>query len=148
MLSNCGAGEDSWGFLGQQGDQTSPSQRKSALNTHCKEWCWSWSSNTLATWCKELTHWKRPWCWARLKAKEGGGWGWYGSMASQTQWTWTWANSRSEGGTGRPAVLQSMSLQRVRHDLVTEQQQIVELYVTLFCIFQVSCKCVINITLS
>ena len=29
---------------------------------------WSWSSNTLATWCEELTHWKRPWCWERLKA--------------------------------------------------------------------------------
>ena len=26
------------------------------------------NSNTLATWCKELTHWKRPWCWERLKA--------------------------------------------------------------------------------
>ena len=22
----------------------------------------------LAAWCKELTHWKRPWCWKRLKA--------------------------------------------------------------------------------
>ena len=31
-------------------------------------WCWSWSSNTLVTWCEELTHWKRPWCWERLKA--------------------------------------------------------------------------------
>ena len=29
---------------------------------------WSWNSYTLATWCKELTHWKRPWCWERLKA--------------------------------------------------------------------------------
>ena len=26
----------------------------------------------LATWCKELTYWKRPWCWERLKA--GGEW--------------------------------------------------------------------------
>ena len=27
-----------------------------------------------ATWCKEPTHWKRFWCWERLKAKgEGGG---------------------------------------------------------------------------
>ena len=26
-------------------------------------WCWSWSSNTLATWCEEVTHWKRTWCW-------------------------------------------------------------------------------------
>ena len=31
--------------------------------------CWSWSSNTLATWCKDPTHWKRPWCWARLRAE-------------------------------------------------------------------------------
>ena len=30
----------------------------------------NWNSNTLATWCKELTHLKRPWCWERLE--EGG----------------------------------------------------------------------------
>ena len=45
------------------------------------EWWWSWSSNTLATWCEELTHWKRPWCFERLKAGgegEHGGWdGWW-----------------------------------------------------------------------
>ena len=45
------------------------SQRKSILNTHWKDWCWSWSSNTLATWCSsEPTHWKRPWCQERLRA--------------------------------------------------------------------------------
>ena len=33
-----------------------------------KDWCWSWNSNTLATWFEELTHWKRPWCWERLRA--------------------------------------------------------------------------------
>ena len=49
-------------------DQTSQSLRKSTLNIHWKDWCWSWSSNILATWCKEPTHWKRPWCWERLKA--------------------------------------------------------------------------------
>ena len=27
-----------------------------------------WNSNTLATWCDELPHLKRPWCWERLKA--------------------------------------------------------------------------------
>ena len=54
--------------LGLQGDQTNQSQRKSVLNILWKSWCWSWSSNTLATWCKELSHWKRPWCWQRLKA--------------------------------------------------------------------------------
>ena len=43
-------------------------RKKSVLSDHWKDWCWSWSSNTLATWCKELTHLKRPWCWERLKA--------------------------------------------------------------------------------
>ena len=40
-----------------------------ALNgrTHWKDWCWSWSTNSLATWCKELTPWKRSWCWERSK---------------------------------------------------------------------------------
>ena len=41
------------------------------LNMHWKDWCWSWSSNTLATRCKELTHWKRSWRWERLRAEEG-----------------------------------------------------------------------------
>ena len=47
-----------------------------------------WSSNTLATWCKEPTHWKRPWCWVRLKAREGSNRGWVGWVVSLTQWTW------------------------------------------------------------
>ena len=42
------------------------------LNIHWEGWCWSWSSNTLAAWCKEPTHWKRRWCWERLKAKGEG----------------------------------------------------------------------------
>ena len=42
-------------------------ERKSVVNIHWKDWCWSWSSNTLATWCEELTHWRRSWCWERLK---------------------------------------------------------------------------------
>ena len=50
MVLNCGVGEDSWESLGLQGDPTSPFWRKSVLNIHWKDWCWSWSSNTLATW--------------------------------------------------------------------------------------------------
>ena len=51
---------------------------------------------TLATWCEKLTHWKRPWCWERLKAGgEGDDRGWDGWMASPTQWTWVWVNSSS-----------------------------------------------------
>ena len=79
------AGEDSWQSLGEQEDQTNQSQRDSTLNTHWKNWCWS--SITLATWCKELTHLKRPWCWERLKAGgEGDDRGWDGWMASPTWW--------------------------------------------------------------
>ena len=63
-------------------------------NQYNQYWCWSWSSNTLVTWCKELTHWKRPWCWERLRARgEGGDRGWVGWMASLTQWIWVWASS-------------------------------------------------------
>ena len=58
--------------------------------------CWSWSFITLATWCEELTHWKGPWCWERLRAGgEGSDRGWDGWMASLTQWTWVWASSGS-----------------------------------------------------
>ena len=61
-----------------------------------KDWCWSWNSNTLATWCEELTHLKRLWCWKRLKAGgEGDDRGWDGWMAPPTQWTWIWVDSGS-----------------------------------------------------
>jgi len=62
--------------------------------------------NTLATWCEELTHWKRLWCWEELWAGgEGDDRGWDGWMASPTQWTWVWVNSGSWWWTGRPGVL-------------------------------------------
>ena len=54
LLLNCSVGEDSWESLGLQGGSTSQSYRKSVLNTHWKDWCWS--SNTLATWCEEPIH--------------------------------------------------------------------------------------------
>ena len=91
------------------------------LNIHWKHWCWSWNFNTLATWCKELTHWKRPWCWERLKAGgEGDDRGWHGWMASSAWWTWVWASSWSWWWTGMPGMLQSMGLQRVGHDWPAE----------------------------
>ena len=68
------------------------------------------------------THWKRPWYWERLKAREGDDRGRDGWMASPTQWTWVWANSGRWWRTGKPGILQSMGLQRVGHDWVTEQQ--------------------------
>ena len=68
-------------------------------------------SNTLATWCRDLTHWKRPRCWERLKAEEGDDTGGDGWMASLTWWTWVWVSSGSCWWTGKPGVLQSMGSQ-------------------------------------
>ena len=101
-------GNQSWIFIGRTG-------------------CWSWNSNTLATWCKKLIHWKRPWCWKRLKAGEGDVRGWDGWMASPTQWTWVWVDSRSWWWTGRPGVLQPMGSQRV----ITERLNWIELKVSM-----------------
>ena len=84
ILLNCGVGEDSWESLGLQGDPTSPSWRKSVLNIHWKDWCWSWNFITLSTWCEELTHLKRPCCWERLKeGGKGDDRGWDGWMNHQ-----------------------------------------------------------------
>ena len=120
MLLYCGVGEASWESLGQQGDPISPSKTKSVLNIHWKDWCWSWNSNILATYCEELTHWKRPWCWARLKVREGDDSGWNGWMALPIQWTWVWVNSGSWRRMRRPAMLQFMGSQRVRHNWATD----------------------------
>ena len=71
--------------------------------------------------CKEMTHWKRPWCWEGLGAGgEGDNRVWDGWMASPARWTWVWVNSRSWWWTGRPGVLLFMGSQRVRHDRATE----------------------------
>ena len=93
---------------------------------------------TLATWCKQLTHLKRPWCWERLRAGERDDRGRDSWMASPTQWTWVWVNSGSWWWTGRPGVLQSMGSQRVRHYWATELNW-TELAIRLspFCIIHI-----------
>ena len=127
MLSNCGARKLlRLPWTARRSNQSVLKEIFEYLNIHWKDWCWSWSSNTLATWCKELTHWKRPWCWGRLRAGgEGDDRGWDDWMASLTQWVWVWANSGRQERTGKPGVLYSMGSQRVRQDLATEWQQLI-----------------------
>ena len=133
MLLNCGVGEDSWESLGLQRDPTCPFWKRSALGFLWKEWCWSWNSSTLATWCEELTHWKRLWCWEGLGAGgEGDNRGRDGWMASLTWWTWVWVNSGSWWWTGRPGVLRFMGSQRVGHDWATELNWTTGRYVLTF----------------
>ena len=69
MLSNCCAVEGSWKPW-TAGEIRQSILKESPLNIHWKDWYWSWNTNTLAIWCEELTHWKRPWCWERLRAEE------------------------------------------------------------------------------
>ena len=72
-----------------------------------------------------LTHWKRPWCWERLKVGgKGDDRGWDGWMALLTQWPWVWGNYRRKWRTGKLDMLQFMESQTVGHVLVTEQQEI------------------------
>ena len=89
--------------------------------------CWneSWNSNTLATWCEELTHWKRSWCCEMKVGGEGDKRGWDGWMASPTRQTWVWTSFGSWWWTGKPGVPQSMGPQRVRHDWLTELNQLI-----------------------
>ena len=97
--------------------------KESTLNIHWKDWCWSWSSSTLATWYEGLIYWKRPRCWERLKAgREGDDRGWDDWTASLTQWTWIWASSRRWWRTGKPGVLQATGSQLVRHNWATEHR--------------------------
>ena len=120
-------------------------QMKSVLNIHWKDWCWSRNSNTLTTWCEEVTHWKRPWCWEGLGAGgEGDDRGWDGWMASPTRWTWVWASSGSWWWTGKSDLLESMGSQRVRLDWVTElsvkDYWVLEFNLVLRVIFKVFLK--------
>ena len=65
-------------------------------NIHWKDYCWSWSSNTLATWCEESSHWKRPWWWENIESRRRKGWQrirWLDSITDSMDMIW--ANSGS-----------------------------------------------------
>ena len=112
MLLNCGVGEDSrvpW--TARRSNQSivkeiSPEYSLEGLILKLKLQYFG------PTWCEELTHWKRPWCWERLKSGgEKGDRRWDGWMVSLTQWTWVWANLQRWWSTGKPSVGQSLGLQ-------------------------------------
>ena len=120
MLLNCGVGEDSWESLDCKEIQpVYPKGNQSWIfigRTDAE-------AETPIVWPPDGKNWLiwRPWCWERLKAGgEGDDRGWDGWMASMTLWTLVWVNSGSWQWTGRPGMLQSMGLQRVGYDWVTE----------------------------
>jgi len=120
-----GTGEGSWESLDStEIEPINPTRNQLSIFIHWKDWCWSWSSNTLATWCEELTHWKRLWFGEKSKAGgEGDDRGWDGWMASLTQWMWVWGNSEREWRTREAWCAAVLKLKRVGYNLATEQQQ-------------------------
>ena len=120
MLSNCGAGEDSWESLGLQEDQTSQSQRQSTLG---KNRCWSWSSNNLPTWCK-VDSLEKTLMLGEIEGKRRRKWQrmiWLASITDTMDMNLCKLGDRWR--TGEPDVLQSIGLERVGHNLATQQQQ-------------------------
>ena len=73
-------------------------------------------TSNLTTWCEELTYWKRPWWWERLKAGgEGDNRGQNGCMASPTQWTWVeQAPGGNEGQGTWCAAVHGIAKSRIR----------------------------------
>ena len=119
MLSNCSAGEDSWEPLNCK--EIKPVHPKGKTPCVC---IGRTDAEAPIFWLPDVKTWlirKDP-DGERLKAGEEDDRGWDGWMISPTRWTWVWANSRRWWRTGKPGVLQFMGLQRVEHDLATEQQ--------------------------
>ena len=90
MLSNCGAGEDSWESLGQQGDQaSSQSERKSVLNIHWKDLNWSLKLQYFGHLMLRIDSSEKTLMLGKIEGRRrGNGKRWNGWVSSLTHWTW------------------------------------------------------------
>ena len=82
----------------------------------------------LDSWCEELTHWKIPWFWERLKPGEGYDRGWDSWMTSLTGWTWVSASSGGWWWTGKPGVARSWTW-------MSAWTELIEMHISFFFSF-------------
>ena len=119
MLLNCGVGEDSWGPLGQQGDQSilkeiNPEYSMEGLMLKLKL---QYSDHLM----QRTDSLKKTLILGNIEGRRRRhNRDWDGWMVSPIWWTWVWASSGSWWRTKKPGVLQSMVSQRVGHDWTTE----------------------------
>ena len=122
MLSNCGAGGDSWESLDSKIKPVSPKGNQ--------PWWFSGRTNAedkvLILWPPDVKSWlieEDLYAGKDWRQKKRGSRGWDDQMASLTCWMWIWVNSGRQWRTEEPGVLQSIDSQKVRYYLETEQQQ-------------------------
>ena len=114
MLSNCGAGEDSWESLGLQGDQ--PWIFIAGLMLKLKLQCFNhlmWRANSL----------EKTLMLGKIEGRRRRGWQRMRWLDDITESIWVWVNSRKWWRTGKPAMLQSMESHGSGHNLATKQQE-------------------------
>ena len=133
MLLNCGVGEDSWESLGLQGDQTSPSYRRSVLGVLWKNWCWSWNSKGPPD-VKICLIWKDSDSgkdWGREKGTTEARWldGITNSMDMGLGRLWELVMDREAWCAVVQHTMRFMGSQRVRHDWMTELNIYIYIYI-------------------
>ena len=124
MLLNCGAGKVSWESLEQQGNQTSQSLRKSTLNIHWKDWCWSWGSNSLGHLMWRADSLKKTLMLGKIEGGRRRGWQrmrWLDSITNYTDMNLSEPREIMEDRGW--CALQPMGLPSIWHDSATEQQR-------------------------